>query len=278
MHESPHEDAGRERLSIIIALHEQADPAVSFAHALGLAYASRGDLEIIDVRGRNRGVREIGVRDVLEQWGILQTGSDRADVARLGLRVKKISRLGEGRKEIGKRLLRHQHDMMVIGVGERRGLGLFWGQDLADHLAQSYRQTTLFVPRQARPFVNVATGIVKLENILVPVAESPRAEAGLELLRKMLAAFPSETPKVTGFHAGAAFPFVSASWLEGLSWREMVREGPVASTIVKAANDIRADLVVMTTNGRDTLSQRIIGSVTEQVLRAVKCPVLAVAV
>ncbi len=85
--------------------------------------------------------------------------------------------------------------------------------------------------------------------------------------------------EVVGIHAGDIFPYVSPSALEGLSYRETMvdAEDSVAHAIALAAFQEKADLIVMSTNGRDTISQRIMGSVTEQVLRKAPCPVLAVA-
>ncbi len=278
MNESQQADQDQNRFSIIYAVHDQIDSTASFAHALGLAYASRGDIEIVDVRKHKPEESAVGVRTLFERWGILPEGSERDEVSHLGLRVKKITRIGDSRAEIGKRLLRHQHDLLVIGTAQRRGLRALFGQDLADQLAQSFRQTTLFVPQNARPFVDPDTGVIQLERILAPVAEAPSIEPGLDLLRKILGFLPSSNPSVTGLHIGPQFPFISASRLEGVSWNEELLEGPVAASIIEAAERMQADLVLMTTNGRDTLSQRVVGSVTEQVLKSVRCPVLAVSI
>ena len=49
-----------------------------------------------------------------------------------------------------------------------------------------------------------------------------------------------------------------------------------AEEIIKAEDDINADLVAMSTHGRRGLSRWIFGSVTEKVLRAGKVPILVV--
>lgn len=49
-----------------------------------------------------------------------------------------------------------------------------------------------------------------------------------------------------------------------------------AEEIIKAEDDINADLVAMSTHGRHGLSRWVFGSVTEKVLRAGKAPVLVV--
>lgn len=57
--------------------------------------------------------------------------------------------------------------------------------------------------------------------------------------------------------------------------RSIVVEGDEASHIVDTAVHEAADLIMMTTNGRSGFSRWILGSVTERVLQAAPCPVLA---
>jgi len=44
--------------------------------------------------------------------------------------------------------------------------------------------------------------------------------------------------------------------------------------IVRAANELGADLIVMVTHGRTGLEHLVMGSVTEKVIREASCPVL----
>ncbi len=50
--------------------------------------------------------------------------------------------------------------------------------------------------------------------------------------------------------------------------------GPVAETILDYAQEIRADLIVMSTHGRSGLARWFIGSVADKVVRAAILPVL----
>lgn len=58
--------------------------------------------------------------------------------------------------------------------------------------------------------------------------------------------------------------------------REMVVAGQPYSAIVDCAENENADLVVMSSHGRSGLSRMLIGSVTDRLLRAARCPVLVV--
>lgn len=55
-----------------------------------------------------------------------------------------------------------------------------------------------------------------------------------------------------------------------------VRDGNPASEIVKASEEIGADLIVMGTHGTTGIARLLYGSVCSKVLRSAKCPVMAV--
>lgn len=70
--------------------------------------------------------------------------------------------------------------------------------------------------------------------------------------------------------------------LEGISVPTEVRverqvaEGAPAEEILRAAQAMKADLIVMGTHGRTGLARLLAGSVAEQVMRRAPCPVLTV--
>jgi len=60
--------------------------------------------------------------------------------------------------------------------------------------------------------------------------------------------------------------------------REVVVAGQPYNAIIDCATNEHVDLVVMSSHGRSGLSRMLIGSVTDKLLRAAKCPVLVVPV
>jgi nucleotide-binding universal stress UspA family protein len=56
--------------------------------------------------------------------------------------------------------------------------------------------------------------------------------------------------------------------------RAQIREGPVWERIACAAREEKADMIVMATRGHDSLSDILIGSNTDRVVRHAPCPVL----
>jgi len=54
----------------------------------------------------------------------------------------------------------------------------------------------------------------------------------------------------------------------------ILRDGVPADIIVKLSNELDIDLIVMGTNGRDSLTDYIVGSTAQKVVEKSKCPVL----
>ena len=54
----------------------------------------------------------------------------------------------------------------------------------------------------------------------------------------------------------------------------ILRDGTPADIIVKLSNEMDIDLIVMGTNGRESLLDYIVGSTTQKVVEKSKCPVL----
>ena len=54
----------------------------------------------------------------------------------------------------------------------------------------------------------------------------------------------------------------------------ILRDGTPADIIVKLSNEMDIDLIVMGTNGRESLLDYIVGSTTQRVVEKSKCPVL----
>jgi len=70
--------------------------------------------------------------------------------------------------------------------------------------------------------------------------------------------------------------FLSGLSLEKIDWEKDAAEGEAATAIVRQAEHIRADMIVMGTHGRSGLPHLLLGSVAEKVVRTASCPVLTV--
>jgi len=63
---------------------------------------------------------------------------------------------------------------------------------------------------------------------------------------------------------------------KGLRVSCFMREGSVAETIIRTAEEIKADIIAMSTHARKPVAQFFMGSVAENVLRHSKIPVMLI--
>ena len=141
-----------------------------------------------------------------------------------------------------------------------------------------------------------------MQNILVTVDFSDVSEKILELAATVAAAFSSKLwlihvaapdPDFVGYHAGPEVVMKQRAdtlrrehrWLQGqadalcqrgIETTALLVQGPTVETILREAQRLEVDLIVIGSHGRGMLSEAILGSVSRDVLRQATCPVLTV--
>jgi nucleotide-binding universal stress UspA family protein len=63
---------------------------------------------------------------------------------------------------------------------------------------------------------------------------------------------------------------------EGFTVTSLIREGPIAETILAVADDMHADLIAMSTHGRSGMQRWLMGSVADRVVHHCQVPVILV--
>ncbi len=259
---------------------------VAFAHALKIALQSKAELEIVHVeRHRIGNETDIhwtdfpGVRATLARWNILPAGAKAEEVAKTGLRVKKILNAeNDPLESLVRYCENHPPDLLVLATRQREGLNRWLHKPIAEPLARRSRAMTLFVPAQGRGFISPANGAVKLRRILIPVDHQPSAQAALEEAYFLAAGFDCQGVEFKLLHVGRAqgMPTLYLPHRPDWTWEERLVPGDPFESILKEAADWTPDLIVMATQGHLDFLDALRGSTAERVLRAAHCAVLAV--
>jgi nucleotide-binding universal stress UspA family protein len=257
----------------------------AFAHALAIALLRQTEFTILHVSDQPR--ENVAwasfpeVRKTLERWNLLEPGSERSAVFdKLSVEVRKIAVRGRDAVRATSRFLDHQpHDLIVLATSGGSDSGEDWlHRSDAEGISRGSGAMTLFVPGDAQGgFVSLADGDLNLKNILLPVDAAIDFSAAIEFARRAAEIIGDGDVVITLLHVGDQMPPLpklpeGADW----SWQTTLRQDESVDAILAVSDELDADLVVMTTNGRDTLHQALAGSTTERVLRKAKCPVLAV--
>jgi nucleotide-binding universal stress UspA family protein len=274
--------AGTADLSRIVhATDFSAAGEPAFDHALRLAVAAKSHFYLVHARHLAPGQDADwaacpGVRSTLGRWGFLPAGAAPAEVhERLGVRVTKAEVPDRDPVDGVLRFVADNLGNLLVLATHARDDATYWLRgSVAETLARRAQIPTLFLPYGSRGFVEHATGMVTLHNILLPADRSiPSGEAaalglrladtlgGTDAILHLLHVGPVEDAPITAVEEGRL--------------RRVQADGPVVDAIAMQAEAVAADLVVMPTQGHDGLLDHLLGSTTEQAHRIGR-PLLAV--
>ena len=115
------------------------------------------------------------------RWGLLAAGAPRADVAKLGVTVKKIDVLGDDVVGgISGYVVEHPVDLLVLSTMHRQGLASWLRPSKAVATSRKMAVPTLFVPNGSRGCVSLEDGRVTMNQVLIPVDHQPPVGGAIE--------------------------------------------------------------------------------------------------
>jgi nucleotide-binding universal stress UspA family protein len=257
---------------------------VAFGHALKIALQSKAKLDLMHVEPTLSPDKPYfldfpAVRATLARWGVLPEGVGREEVAKVGLRIRKILKSSTDPVET---MLRHFRrfppDLIVLATHQREGLTRWLRQAVAEPLARRSGAMTLFIPHEGRGFVSLDDGTVTLKRILIPIDHVPRPQTALRRALLLARGLNCVAGEFRLLHVGnpAAAPRIGLTGEAGWSYEIAVRQGEVVDQILEEEAHWRPDLMVLTTQGHMDFLDALRGSTTERVLRGAHCPVLAI--
>lgn len=254
---------------------------VAFYHALKAALLAKSKLTLLNVTadGNPKWANFPGVRETLEQWGLLPKGSPREAVEELGIDVRKaILKSGDPVKAVVDHLQKRPAELIVLNTSQHKGAMGWMNGSVAEPIARNAREMTLFIAGDNKGFVSAADGSVSLANVLIPVAETPEAQPALDAAARLVKSLGCDGGTFTLLHVGdeKEMPTVFEPEVAGWEWSREFRKGDVIEAIVNASRNVNADLIVMTTDGRNGFLDGLRGSHSERVLRLTDAPLLTV--
>ncbi|HKP69231.1 MAG TPA: universal stress protein [Pyrinomonadaceae bacterium] len=254
---------------------------IAFYHALKAALTAKSRITLLNVsdEGRPRWDKFPGVRETLERWNLLPEGSPKSAVGELGIDVRKmVTPKGDPVEAVVGYLKQHPAELIVIATHQRTGAMRWLNSSVAEPIARKANEMTLFISGDAKGFVSPDDGSVSLRNIIIPIAQTPEAQPALEAAARVVRNFNCEAGTFTLVHVGDSetMPSVTRPEVPGWEWKQEVRQGDVIQTIVDVSNENDADLIVMTTDGRNGFLDGLRGSHSERVLRLAGMPLLTV--
>lgn len=271
-------------------LHEESESAL--VSAIELVARAGGPLHLITAQpasGPHTGASEGGVRSVVEAYVDRALGVGAC--AEIAPRIV-VVRGDDPADEIVSYAQGVGAGTLVLGTHGRRGLQRLRLGSVAEEVVRRAECPVLVVPNRGSGWTPGPT-----RPVLVPVDFSEHSERALGAARTLADLYdaPIETLYVADGVAEVAFPgtarfvvtspapppiaedvraFAAEAGLERVCPHTV--EGDPANEIVRFADAVDAGAVVMGTHGRRGVSRAVFGSVTEAVIRRLRCPLLAV--
>lgn len=273
--------------SVLLATDFSDNSRSAFGYALALALLHQTKLTLLHVGDEHRGVdgwtKFPHVRETLERWGLLDAGSPRSAVFdKFKVRIKKVGLSGNRpARSIVRYLAEHPSDLLVVGTDPRAERPRWTESSVAASASQHAATPTLFVPANARGFVDSETGALNLRRILVPVTRDDNPESATGVATRaayLMRASEDEPVEVTLLHIGDGTdaPALQVPDTTFCRFTSELRQGKVADGIIASATERHVDLIVMVTRGHNSLIDAVLGSNTQQVLRRSPCVLLAI--
>lgn len=253
----------------------------AFYHALRIAVTMKSELCILHVSaaGDERDWTTFPlVRRALADWGLMnEHETQAAGCDRLGIKVSKIGLPPQPTLDgILTFLDQHPADLIVLATAARQGVARWLQGSVAEKLARHAKAPALFVPNQARGFVDPLRGEVHLKRVLIPVDREPQPAAAISTIMGFAHALAGIDVQERLLHVGKTPPEVKRHNEPHRAVPVVTRRGDVVDSIIDAASDWKPDLIGMATAGHNGFLDALRGSTTERVLRRVPCPLLAV--
>ena len=137
--------------------------------------------------------------------------------------------------------------------------------------------------------------MLHLRTILVPTDFSPHAEAAFQLANALARDYRAKivlvhvvSPTTSAFVDGVMLPFPEpdipgirdklSHWHDdsGVILERVVVEGEVLEEILRVADDMGCDMIVMGTHGHGPIRKLLMGGTAQAVVRKAHCPVLTI--
>jgi len=256
---------------------------VAFHHALKTALLAQSKLTLLHISsgGTSEWSDFPGVRETLERWGMLPKGSEKSAVGELGIKASKVmADESEPVDAVMHYLEKHPADLIVLATSQRDGHARWLGKSVSEPVTRKAGQMTLLIPGNAEGFVSDRDGSVNLKKILIPIARTPSPQPAVSTAAGLVERWKCPEGTFVLVHVGKSdtMPACRCPEIPGWTWEKDLRTGPVIEGIVDAAKDHEADLIIMSTDGRNGFLDGLRGSHSERVLRHGASPLLTIPV
>ena len=268
-------------------------------HVLGLAaeFAEACDakllvLHVVEIWDKRYDfiVAEIGKRIEVEAYGKVQSELDRLGKSK-GIPVEVVVQKGQAIATIQDAIKKLQPDLVVMGSHGRRGMDNLLLGSVAERILRVSPVSVLVVRPPKNPDIYTLLCAVDLSDCSRTALERAIEIAKLDKVASIKVLHVFEVPigyleagmsyetalsKTREIHQREFDAFLEPYKTCGVALEQVLDEGSPASLVVKYAESIKADLLVIGAHGKSRLTAMLIGGISTKIVHRSSVPVLAV--
>jgi len=268
-------------------------------HVLGLAaeFAEACDaklmvLHVVEIWDKRYDfiVAEIGKRIEVEAYGKVQTELDRLGKSK-GVPVEVVVQKGQAIETIQDAIKKLQPDLVVMGSHGRRGMDNILLGSVAERILRVSPVSVLVVRPPKNPDIYTLLCAVDLSDCSRTALERAIELAKQDKVASLKVLHVFEVPigyleagmsyetaliKTRDIHQREFDAFLEQYKTCGVKLEPVLEEGAPASLVVKYAENIKADLLVIGAHGKSRLTAMLIGGISTKIVHRSTVPVLAV--
>lgn len=253
----------------MLIAHASDSPASdepAFVHALALAARAGASLVSVHLHAGTAPSEPPSAANVLRRFGLREDAVEHRWV---------VEPIGDDASEgLLAILARLSPDLLVIGTHGRSGPWRLLGGSVAESLARNLTTPTLLLPIAARGFVDAVTFAPRLPRMLVAAGSARDAQCGVDAAVMLAHLSGVRDSEIALVHVSDGTEMPEVSVPESFAVSRRIAAGSVESAVIADTRALDPAVVVMATQGHDTLGDVLLGSHTERVLHAIERPLL----
>lgn len=242
-----------------------------FYHALRIAFSLKGVFEILDIRNDNETVEHISVRSSLEAWQLIQHGKSYKDIEALGLRIKRIIRKGNKRKNSVNQFKDNIYNLTVLGTESRKSFLSGKKRILVPDLCEYIDGSLLLISQDMKSFVDDYSGKFLVRSILLLVLAPDHLHSISDTIVYFRQLFENDSIEFNCYSAYEREKQIKAECKE-YKWVELPSEKSGIHTANSIAKKVDADLIVLHAINRDYYKN--LQRVAQALIQNAPCPIL----
>jgi nucleotide-binding universal stress UspA family protein len=262
------------KFTIVHATDLAPDGGVAFAHGVALARDARATLISLHANPS----AQVGAHDLPEAADLLATWAERGGAGGTVQHERRTHTCCDDPVDTLLDALRTvQPDLLVVSTHRMSGFRRLMKGSVSEAIALNATCPTLFLPIGGQGFID-DRGALTIHAALIPIGSTESAQRAIAGVTDLAHRCGITQLAIHLLHVGDGAVFEHLTLPDDARWQWHAHHatGDLSQVIRQTREAVNANLVVMATEGHNSVSDFFRGSHTEQLIRVSECPVMSI--